>query len=1307
MSERAHLEESKSRNGGSRRRLVGPRGKRFAWRLLLATQIAALVMSMLGTAALAGSNPTVVSDLADYNPGGTVTLTGGGWEPAEAVHIVVNDTIGQTWRHVEDVVASDSGTIKDVFQLPNVFVSDYDVTATGATSGTATTTFTDANPSADLDQCANGPLSPLDTTPCESDTEWVDGNVNESKSHYFEGDSLPYRMKFDALSLSSHTVTIEWDTTKGDKHALDYLTTFSRTVSGAVPCAGVAACGSASTFPIPADPQVTGAGVTPVAGNFTMFGGTITGASAYSYADGTGFSGDKSARITVTFTALFDHPVLAWSGHIATRADWGANNSAVAITGSPYHTRLIGLDGPSGGNQDHQLAASAVIFPGSIRIIKDAVPNSSTDFSYSTTGGLTPSPFSLDDDADPTLSNSRTFSGLTTFGAYTITEGAAAGWSLSFDTPVCTVSTANGGSQSAASRTVTVNLAEGEDVTCKFTNTQQTGTLTVIKHVVNNDGGLASASDWSLHVKSGTTEVGSSPQAGSETGTSYTLPAGSYDVSETGGPGGYTAAGFSGDCNSSGTVTVVVNQTKTCTITNTDNTPTLTLVKVVANDDGGTKTAADWTLSATAAAPDAGRNFTSATATPVAHNVFGGVSYALAESPSPGTGYTSSGEWSCTTGGTLNVAKTAVTVALGANVTCTITNADAAPTLKLVKVVDNDDGGTKTAADWTLSATAAAPKDGRNFNYAGNAGTVKDVFAGVGYTLAETTVAGYTGGAWSCDGGGLVGSTVTLALGDHVTCTIHNADNTPSLLLQKTVVNNDGGTKTAHDWTLSAIAAAPSAARNFTAAGDAASATDVFAGTEYALTESGPTGYSTSGQWSCVGGGTLNADKNGVTVGLGQHVTCTITNTDDTPSLTLVKVVDNNDGGTKTPADWTLSATATAPDNVTRNFTSTTATPVGHPVFAAVEYGLSESSIAGYTPGAWSCVGGTMNAAKTSVTVGLGGDVTCTIHNTDNAPHLKLVKVVTNDDGGTKTAHDWTLSATHTGAGFDDRNVTTAGDEGTLATVYAGKGYVLAESTVPGYTAGAWSCDGGSLVGSTVTLALGEDVTCTITNADSAPTLTLVKQVVNNDGGTNTAADWSLSATASAPNNTRNFSSQTATPIAHTVFAGVSYTLAEFPNPGTGYGTTGIWACDGGTLVGTSLTLPLGAAVTCTITNTDNTPTLRLVKTVANNDGGTKTAADWTLSATAAAPNAGRNISGAGNDPTVHDVFAGVDYVLAESTIAGYTASAWECTTADLTGSTVTVALGAHAVCTITNSDDTPTLTLVKDVSNDDGGTKT
>ena len=65
-------------------------------------------------------------------------------------------------------------------------------------------------------------------------------------------------------------------------------------------------------------------------------------------------------------------------------------------------------------------------------------------------------------------------------------------------------------------------------------------------------------------------------------------------------------------------------------------------------------------------------------------------------------------------------------------------------------------------------------------------------------------------------------------------------------------------------------------------------------------------------------------------------------------------------------------------------------------------YTLSEAGPAGYTPSAWSCVGGTQTAA--SIVLGPGQAATCTINNDDIAAQLTLVKTVTNDNGGTAVA---------------------------------------------------------------------------------------------------------------------------------------------------------------------------------------------------------------------------------------------------------------------------------------------------------------
>jgi Prealbumin-like fold domain len=88
--------------------------------------------------------------------------------------------------------------------------------------------------------------------------------------------------------------------------------------------------------------------------------------------------------------------------------------------------------------------------------------------------------------------------------------------------------------------------------------------LTVIKHVINDNGGTNAAKDFTISV-SGTnvSPQGSFPGAESP-GTTVTLNPGTFSVSETG-PSGYTQS-LSGDCSG----TISSSESKTCTITNND-----------------------------------------------------------------------------------------------------------------------------------------------------------------------------------------------------------------------------------------------------------------------------------------------------------------------------------------------------------------------------------------------------------------------------------------------------------------------------------------------------------------------------------------------------------------------------------------------------------------------------------------------------------------------------------------------------------------------------------------------------------------
>lgn len=93
-------------------------------------------------------------------------------------------------------------------------------------------------------------------------------------------------------------------------------------------------------------------------------------------------------------------------------------------------------------------------------------------------------------------------------------------------------------------------------------------TFSVIKTVINTGGGTASSSSFSLFVRLGASNVAGSPAFGtSSPGTTYSLTAGAYTVSEAA-TSSYSQS-FSGDCDASGTITLLSGDNKTCTLTNT------------------------------------------------------------------------------------------------------------------------------------------------------------------------------------------------------------------------------------------------------------------------------------------------------------------------------------------------------------------------------------------------------------------------------------------------------------------------------------------------------------------------------------------------------------------------------------------------------------------------------------------------------------------------------------------------------------------------------------------------------------------
>ncbi len=65
---------------------------------------------------------------------------------------------------------------------------------------------------------------------------------------------------------------------------------------------------------------------------------------------------------------------------------------------------------------------------GQIVVVKDATPDDPQDFSFTAGGGLTPASFSLDDDANGTLSNTQSFNSVVPGSGYSVAETVPAGW---------------------------------------------------------------------------------------------------------------------------------------------------------------------------------------------------------------------------------------------------------------------------------------------------------------------------------------------------------------------------------------------------------------------------------------------------------------------------------------------------------------------------------------------------------------------------------------------------------------------------------------------------------------------------------------------------------------------------------------------------------------------------------------------------------------------------------------------------------------------------------------------------------------
>lgn len=799
--------------------------------------------------------------------------------------------------------------------------------------------------------------------------------------------------------------------------------------------------------------------------------------------------------------------------------------------------------------------------------------------------------------------------------------------------------------------------------------------LILRKVVENTNGGTAVPGDFSLVASPAGGGADLVVPEATEAGTPFTVPAdASYDLSETGGPDGYTLSGI--DCGSGEVLSVQVpaGESRTCTFTNHDNPGSLTLLKEVDDNGTGDTTPADeWTLTATPDGIDDQDPISGTTG--VSGDTKAG-SYDLSEE---GPATHTQGTWSCEDAdGAVEVTGGAVTLEAAQDVTCTIVNTAIAPELTLVKIVapENAQDGPE-AFELTATPVDIVGEDG----FSGPGPQVSDTVKVGSYDLSETGPEGYdpSDAGWTCVDGeqqpvAVTDDRVSVGVADDITCTIVNVAVPATVEVDKYWVVNGGepmleGTEpdhleldaqllvngNEHDWDAilgGFLRGAPLSLDEEVMIGN-----DLCRATDATLVEAN--------------GSAMDEDLPYDTAVLGGPNHYTITNEVTCHAgLTLLKVVDNGDAD---PTAWSLTATRGDASSLAFAGGSTPATGT---VTAEAPYTLAENDADDryIQVGAWECTE-YAELAGDVVEVAAGREATCTVTNATG--ELTLVKVVENPNGGTATADDFTLHA-------GDQTVPS----GETIFVDPEATFDLSETGGPeGYTLESIVC--GNEETDSVQVPAGEAVTCTFTNVDAPGRLILDKVVDDNSTGDDTDAEaWHLSGTPS-------FDGQdTVEGDGHAegdVKAG-TYTLAE---DGPATHTSGEWTCegpDGAVPVNSDDEIQLAAmeTVTCEITNTAIQPTLTLVKVVDPGETGDETpATEFVLTATPDGIADQPALVGEGGATSIVKVG---DYVLSEEGPDTYAAdeAGWTCVdeadeTVPVTDATVAVGLADDITCTIVN----------------------
>jgi hypothetical protein len=630
------------------------------------------------------------------------------------------------------------------------------------------------------------------------------------------------------------------------------------------------------------------------------------------------------------------------------------------------------------------------------------------------------------------------------------------------------------------STSLSATVSAGENVTCTFTNTRDTGTITVNK-VVNptNDTGL-----FNLQINGQTAGTGANVGHGGTTGA-VQIVTGTYNVGETAGTstslGNYTTSYScvnssqvvvaSGSTTTSTDFSVSSGDTITCTITNTRYGKII--VQKETDPDGSSETFEFDT------SYDITNFFLSDGQSNDSGNLVPGT-YSVTEEAEAG--------WDLTSATCSDQSDPAsINLGAGETVTCTFTNTQDA---NIVVVKQTDPDGDSQSFDFSASydQNGFALSDGQS-NDSG------DLDPGT-YTVSETVPTGWDLESVICSDGSLP-SAISLQAGETVTCTFTNEKDAKIIVVKET---EPDGSNQSFDFTASYNQSGFSLSD-----GQSNDSGDLDPGV-YSVSETVPSNWDQT-DVICDDG----SDPGSINLSAGEVVTCTFTNV-ERGSITIIKDAEPND-----PQDFSFTIEGLVPlldssdeafdldddDDGTLSDTRIVSVRPG-------SYTISENQLVGWDLDDIDCGEDSFSRDGNSMTlnVSAGSDITCTFTNVKRA---EVVVIKYNDlnqnglqDVGEELLSNWEMSVN------DTKQLTGQDGSTTFENLLPDEEYTVGETQQEGWTQTGISCSG-NLGHAAVTTredsavevfpGAGETVTCKIGNFKPAPAVLGAQTAVLADTG--------------------------------------------------------------------------------------------------------------------------------------------------------------------------------------------------------------